>query len=140
MSGKAKMDKNGYAVIPFLIRPDNKTEGTEKFNFSFYKDKNFKKKYSSFSLDILDDSVETAKNKPTLSPAPLNKQPVGVVRQIRGRGSQLPQADQSYRKTNPREPELTPIAQPELLFTSKLLAMASTRMISILITHEQMGK
>ena len=76
MSGKAKMDKNGYAVIPFLIRPDNKTEGTEKFNFSFYKDKNFKKKYSSFSLDILDDSVETAKNKPTLSPAPLNKQPV----------------------------------------------------------------
>ena len=76
MSGTAKMDENGYAVIPFMIRADHKTEGTETFNFSFYKDKNYKKKYSSFSLDILDESVETPEQSPTLSPIPPYKQPV----------------------------------------------------------------
>ena len=76
MSGTAKMDKDGYAVIPFMIRADHKTEGTETFDFSFYKDKNYKKKYSSFSLDILDESVETPERRPTLSPMPPYKQPV----------------------------------------------------------------
>ena len=76
MSGTAKMDEYGYAVIPFMIRADHKTEGKETFNFSFYKDKNYNKKYSSFSLDILDESVETPNHKPSLSPAPPNKQPV----------------------------------------------------------------
>ena len=76
MSGTAKMDEDGYAVIPFMIRADHKTEGTETFNFSFYKDKNYKKKYSSFSLDILDESVETPEQSPTLSPIPPYKQPV----------------------------------------------------------------
>ena len=76
MSGTAKMDKDGYAVIPFMIRADHKTEGTETFDFSFYKDKSYKKKYSSFSLDILDESVETPEHSPTTSPIPPNKQPV----------------------------------------------------------------
>ena len=31
MKGKPKMDKDGYAVIPFTIRTDHKTEGTETF-------------------------------------------------------------------------------------------------------------
>ncbi len=76
MSGEAKMDEKGYAVIPFMIRADHKTEGTEKFEFSFYKDKNYNKKYSSFSLDILDESVETPEQGPTLSAIPPYKQPV----------------------------------------------------------------
>ena len=76
MSGTAKMDEDGYAVIPFMIRADHKTEGTETFNFSFYKDKNYNKKYSSFSLDILDESVETPEHSPTTSPIPSNKQPL----------------------------------------------------------------
>ena len=39
MKGKANMDQDGYAVIPFMIRADQKTEGTETFKFSFFKDK-----------------------------------------------------------------------------------------------------
>ena len=49
MSGTAKMDEDGYAVIPFMIRADHKTEGKETFNFSFYKDKNYKKKENRVS-------------------------------------------------------------------------------------------
>ena len=76
MSGTAEMDEDGYAVIPFMIRADHKTEGTETFDFSFYKDKSYKKKYSSFSLNILDESVETPENSPTASPIHPNKQPL----------------------------------------------------------------
>jgi len=75
MSGRAIMDDDGYTVIPFLIRADHKTEGTETLKFSFYKDENYKKKYSSFSLEIYDESIETPEQGPTLSPIPSFDQP-----------------------------------------------------------------
>ena len=76
MSGQAQMDAEGEATIPFMIRADNKTEGTEVMTFSFYEDSGFTKPYGSFSLDILDESVETAEQGPTLSPIPTQPQPI----------------------------------------------------------------
>ena len=64
----------------------------------------------------------------------------GAVRQMREPGLLLHQADQSYKKTNPREPESILTAKSEILFISKLLAMVSIRMISTLITQEQLVK
>ena len=104
------------------------------------KDKNYKKKYSSFSLDILDESVETPEHSPTTSPIPSTNNLCGAAQQTRGHGSQLLQAEQPYRKTNPQEPELIPTAKLETFFISKLLAMVLTKMILTLITHEQPEK
>ena len=64
----------------------------------------------------------------------------GAAQQTRGHGSQLLQAEQQYRKTNPREPELIPTVKLEMFFITKLLAMVSTEMILTLITHEQLEK
>ena len=64
----------------------------------------------------------------------------GAVRQMREPDLILPQAEQPYKKTNPRKPESIPTAKSEILFISKLLAMVSIKMISTSITQEQLGK
>ena len=116
MKGKAKMNEDGYAVIPFMIRADQKTEGTETFKFSFFKDKKFKKEYSSFSLNILDESVETTENNPTLSPKPAHKQPVWSGPTDNGTWFTIAPSRQRYMRTNPHEPESILTANREQIY------------------------
>ena len=64
----------------------------------------------------------------------------GADRQTKGHGSQLHQAEQSYKRTNPHEPESILTAKKGTNFISKSLAKASTKMTLTLIMLGQLGK
>ena len=104
--------------------------------FSFYEDSGFTKPYGSFSLDILDESVETAELRTHPIPHP-NAAPTdlsGTTR--RGPGSPLHPAAPKSRKINPHAPGLIPTAKWEMFSTSRSVERALTRTISISPTEE----
>ncbi len=84
MSGKAKMDDNGFAQIPMMVRADNKEEGEEKVTLTIYKDNSYKEELSSATIPILDTSVPTQKKGPTKSEKPSSKQPVWSGKDSKG--------------------------------------------------------
>ena len=73
-SGQAITNSKGVALIPHLLRNDNKTEGTEEMTISLYSDKKMKKKLAATTVPILDTSVQTPEQGPTKSQEPGTKQ------------------------------------------------------------------
>ena len=73
-SGQAITNSKGVALIPHLLRNDNKTEGTEEMTISLYSDKKMKRKLAATTVPILDTSVQTPEQGPTKSQEPGTKQ------------------------------------------------------------------
>ena len=115
-------------------------EGTETFKFSFFKRKKLEKNILSLAQISSMNQLKQLRIARLFLQNLLTNNLCGVGQQIRGHGSQLHQAEQWYKRTNPHEPESIPTAKSGTHFISESLATASTKMILTLIMLVQLEK
>ena len=86
MSGEVELNINGTAFIPHLLRNDNNTEGLEELKLTLFR-QGTSKPLAMTTVPVIDTSVETPDQQPTLSPTPNQSQPIWGGGTADGQGS-----------------------------------------------------
>ena len=86
MKGKAETNRNGTAFIPHLLRNDNNTEGLEEITLTLFR-QGTNKPLAITTIPVIDTSVETPDQQPTVSLTPNQSQPIWGGGTADGQGS-----------------------------------------------------